>query len=104
MWQCTPERLAGPKAQRYVPQRDGAAIPYGEVVRLWQHDESFRSFFISLLASSEFVGFRWETPPVTTARADRPFEFVLLDAVGLDRAPDVGAFAEHFGRQVSVRW
>ena len=87
-----------------MPQRDGAAIPYGEVVRLWQHDESFRSFFISLLASSEFVGFRWETPPVTTARADRPFEFVLLDAVGLDRAPDVGAFAEHFGRQVSVRW
>jgi hypothetical protein len=97
MWQCTPERLAGSKAQRYVPQRDGEAIPYRDAVRLWQHDESFRSFFISLLASSELPGYRWETPPLTTATVDRPFEFVLLDAVGLDRAPEPKAFAEQFG-------
>src|SRR5688500_5207907 len=96
MWQCTPERLAGFNAQRYVPQRDGDAIPYRDVVRLWHNDESFRSFFISLLASSESVGYRWETPPVTAATANRPFEFVLLDAAGLDRAPEPGAFAEQF--------
>ena len=79
-----------------MPQRDGGAIPYRDVVRLWQHDESFRSFFISLLASSESAGFRWETPPVTTASVDRPFEFALLDTAGLDRAAEPGAFAEQF--------
>ena len=96
MWQCTPERLAGSNAQRYVPQRDGSAIPYRDVVRLWQHDESFRTFFISLLRSSDFAGYRWETPPVTAASIDRPFEFVLLDAAGIERAPDAGAFADQF--------
>jgi hypothetical protein len=104
MWDCTRELIFGRRAMRYVPLRGGTPVPYRDVVQYWQDDEPFRSFFISLLASSKFAGYRWETPPVTAATADRPFEFVLLDAVGIERAPEPKAFAEQFrsagGRQV----
>jgi hypothetical protein len=66
------------------------------VLRLWQGDEPFRTFFISLLADAPFAGFRWETPPTTSTTADRPFEFVVLDAPRIDRTPDTRAFAERF--------
>jgi len=50
-----------------------------------------------LLADAPFSAFRWETPPITTASAVRPFEFVLLDSPELATHPDPDAFAEHFG-------
>jgi hypothetical protein len=59
---------------------DGSAISYADVLRRWQTDADFRSFFIGLLAGSPYSAFRWETPAVTTASANRPFEFVLLDS------------------------
>jgi hypothetical protein len=62
----------------------------------WQNDADFRSMFIGLLADSPFSAFRWETPPITTATANRPFEFALLDSPGLASHPDADAFAEHF--------
>jgi hypothetical protein len=96
MWECTPQLLKGGRVQRYAPRRDGLPVRYRDVLRDWQNDEAFRSFFISLLAAAPFSGYRWETPPVTTATADREFEFVLLDAPGLDRTPDARAFAEQF--------
>jgi len=49
---------------------------------------------MSLLATASFASFRWETPPITAPTADRPFEFVLLDAPALDRKPDPRAFAQ----------
>jgi hypothetical protein len=52
--------------QRYIPRRDGAALSYREVLKLWRSDEAFRTFFILLLAKSPFAGFRWETPPITS--------------------------------------
>src|ERR1044071_744664 len=63
-------------------------MSYSEVLRLWQHDADFRSFFIGLLADAPFSAFRWETPPITAALVDRPFEFVLLDSPGLGRNPN----------------
>ncbi len=95
MWDCGPQPLyAG--AYHYAPRLDGSPVSYREVLRYWQNDEAFGSFFISLLATSPLSGFRWETPPITTATADREFEFVLLDAPGLVRSPDAEAFAEQF--------
>jgi hypothetical protein len=66
------------------------------VLRRWQNDTDFRAFFIGLLADSPFPAFRWETPPITTATANRTFEYVLLDSPDLARNADVAAFAEHF--------
>ena len=74
----------------------GCRSRYRDILRLWQDDEAFRTFFISLLADAPFAGYRWETPAVTTATADRPFEFVLLNAPGIERPAEPLAFAEQF--------
>jgi len=71
-------------------------LTYSEALRLWQEDPAFRTFFIKLLADCPYSAFRWETPPVTTATIERPFEFVVLDSPELAVDPDTGAFAEHF--------
>src|SRR4051794_70824 len=96
MWECSPQPLGGADVQRYVPRHDGAPVTYRDVLQYWQIDEEFRSFFISLLATAPFAGYRWETPPVTSATADREFEFVLLDEPGFDTAPDTRAFSQQF--------
>jgi hypothetical protein len=72
-------------------------------LRYWREDEAFRSFFVSLLVNASFPAFRWETPPITTSTAAREFEFVLLDAPGLARAPDSQAFAKQFRSAKSDR-
>lgn len=76
--------------------------PYSEVLCLWRDDAAFRSFFIALLADAPFSAFRWETPALTAASAQRPFEFVLLDSPGLAANPDPQAFAERFAAGETV--
>jgi hypothetical protein len=96
MWTSNQEQMASGRGFKVTIEFDFAHVPYGEVLRRWQTDAEFRSWFLGLLAASPFSAFRWEPPPVTTATADRPFEFVLLDSPGLARHPDAAAFAEHF--------
>jgi hypothetical protein len=96
MWTSRSEQLANDRVLRVAIDLESSPVSYAEVFRRWQHDADFRSFFIALLADAPFSAFRWETPPVTAATADRPFEFVLLDSPGLARKPDPDAFAEHF--------
>lgn len=96
MWDCKIQLLNNGRVQRFIPRRGGSPLGYAEVLRYWRDDETFRSFFISLLSDVNFSGYRWETPPITKATAGREFEFVLLDAPGLDRAPDLQAFAAQF--------
>jgi hypothetical protein len=98
MWTSRQEQLAGGRGLRVTVALDGSPAPYAEVLRGWQTDAAFRSWFLGLLADSPFTAFRWETPPVTTATASRPFEFVLLNSPGLATNPDANAFAEHFRR------
>ena len=99
MWTSRSEQLANGRVLRVAIDLGSSPVSYTEVLRLWQDDADFRSLFIGLLADAPFAAFRWETPPITTATADRPFEFVLLDSPGLARTPDAGAFAEHFTGQ-----
>jgi hypothetical protein len=96
MWTQRSEKLDGGRVIRIAIDLDGTAVSYAEVLRRWQIDAGFRSFFLRVLADSPFSAFRWETPPIAAASANRPFEFVFLDSPGLARAPDVDAFAEHF--------
>jgi hypothetical protein len=96
MWTPRSEQLANGRVVRVAIDLNSSPVSYTEVLRRWQNDVDFRSVFISLLADSPFSAFRWETPPITTATANRPFEFVLLDSPGLARNPDADAFAEHF--------
>jgi hypothetical protein len=96
MWSSRSEQMADGRILRVAIDRDSSPVSYAEVLRRWQQDADFRSVFIALLADAPFAAFRWETPPITTATANRPFEFVLLDSPGLARNPDAQAFAEHF--------
>src|SRR3954471_6495811 len=96
MWTSRTEPLAEGRIIRVALDLDSSPISFAEVLRHWRCDAAFRSFFIAVLADAPFSAFRWETPPITTATAHRPFEFVLLDSPGLARKPDPDAFADHF--------
>jgi hypothetical protein len=96
MWTSRSEPTADGRILRFAIDLDSSPVSYAEVLRRWQQDADFRSVFIALLADAPFTAFRWETPPLTTATANRPFEFVLLDSPGLAGSPDAEAFAEHF--------
>ena len=87
---------------RIEVDQDSTPLPYSETLQLWQDNPGFRTFFINLLKSCPYHAFRWETPPVRTATADRPFEFVLLDSPELDVESDASVFAEHFSNTESV--
>ncbi len=95
MWTSRSEKLAN-GAIKFEIDLDSTPVTYGEVLRRWQNDADFRTLFNGLLSDSPFSAFRWETPPITSATTNRRFEFVLLNSPGLERAPDVDAFAEHF--------
>lgn len=84
---------------RFSVVGEAAAATYSDVIAAWRNDANFREWFNALLAGARFTAFRWETPPVTTKTASRPFEFVLLDSPGLLLKPDPDAFEEHFGGQ-----
>lgn len=98
MWESETERLRDGAVLRLRLGRPNKPLTCADVLRLWQDDEGFRTFFNGLLADPPFSAYRWETPPVTVATVDRPFEFVLVDTPGLDRPADPTAFAAQFGR------
>jgi hypothetical protein len=96
MWSCIRQTLDGDRGEQFSLRRNGDAVAYRDVLRFWQHDEEFRTYFISLLATARYPAYRWETPTISNHNVDRPFEFVLLDAPRLDRRPDEHSFAEQF--------
>ena len=90
------EELADGRSVRYAIFDGASPVSFADAIHGWQRDPEFRDFFIGLLKWAPFPVFRWETPPVTVANADRPFEFVLLDSPEIALYPDPGAFAGHF--------
>jgi hypothetical protein len=96
MWIPRSEQLANGHVIKVAIDLDSSTVSYADVLHRWQTNADFRSLFIGLLADSPFSAFRWETPPITSATANRPFEFVLLNSPGLARKPESDAFAEHF--------
>ena len=101
-WRITTTDLPGRSIRSQIV--GSAGVPsYAQVANSWWRDGEFRSFFCQALAEVPFDAYLWETPPVTSANLDRPFEFVLIDSPALARfRPDPVAFAEHFeaGRDV----
>ena len=87
MWTPRTEQLASGRVIKVSIDLDSSPVSYLEVLNRWQDDAEFRSLFIGLLADSPFEAFRWETPPISTATANRPFEFVLLDSESAPKAP-----------------
>ena len=97
MWQSKRKALESNRIQQVSIFRDGKQITYLEVIELWQQEESFREFFISLLADAPMSAYFWETPPITEATVERKFEFVLVDSPKLASIkPDPSDFRQHF--------
>ena len=89
----------GGRTQRVVMLHDGRELRYSEVIAAWQQDHAFRDPFIATLTAVPFDAFFWETPPVSVATIEQPFEFVVVDSpslAGVEAEPR--AFAEHFSR------
>lgn len=97
MWQAKSEALDSTTA-RFRVCWHGAPISVKTALHLCTSDAGFRSSLIRELAQSPFAAYFWETPPVTASSLNRPFEFVLCEALALASAPpDRSAFQEHFG-------
>ncbi len=96
MFFSSSQKLSGGHVIKFALEGDAAPVSYAQAIRLWQRDSDFRAFFIDLLSHSPFPAFRWETPPVTMATADKPFEFVVIDAPEIALDPDPAAFAAYF--------
>lgn len=98
MWQLVHKPLQPGRIDRYhIVKADDSVMSYAQVIDHWASDTAFADFFSGLLASSAFEAFYWETPPVTRASAQRPFECVLIDSPSLAMAsPDALSFAEYF--------
>ncbi|MGD1875204.1 MAG: hypothetical protein ACFB02_19390 [Mastigocoleus sp.] len=76
--------------------KNGRQLYYEEVLDFWQNNQTFRSFFISLLAQTPFSAFRWETPAMAQSTVNRLFEFVLIDSPQLTDISDPNAFSGYF--------
>jgi len=63
MWSARHELIANGRTRKTLVDLDSSPMPFAEVLRRWQSDAEFRSFFIALLADAPFSAFRWETPP-----------------------------------------
>ncbi len=82
---------------RYRITVDDVALTYSTVLDLWQSNEGFRSCFTTVLASSSFAGYRWETPAISKSTVERPFEFVLINSPGFCvRETDTTTYARYF--------
>jgi hypothetical protein len=94
---CYRTAFSRQRIQQVSISADGKQISYAEAIDLWQHGETFRTFFNSLLADAPFPAFFWETPAVNQLTVKRPFEFVLVDSPQLAKVgSNSSAFASHF--------
>ncbi len=97
MYSADVMQLVEGRVLRFGLLRDGELLSWSDVVHRWQTDQSFRRFFISVLADAPFPAYFWETQPVTRTSIDREFEFVLVDSRSLAGVrTDEQAFANHF--------
>lgn len=101
MWQSHLHQISSQTTRTNLT--DGSsALSFRQTIDLWQTSEEFRKFFTAAIAESSFDAFFWETPPVTTGTADRPFEFVLVASASLSRlTPDPSPFQTHFSSRRS---
>jgi hypothetical protein len=97
MWTYTIETLKSNSIQKISIFFNNDQITYSDAIELWQKDETFRSFFNTLLAKSLFKAYFWETPPITLSNVHQAFEFVLVDSPVLARVnSNVSSFQEYF--------
>lgn len=101
MFESDSEKEQDLRVTKYRIRHDDRFISLAEFLRLLADSHKFREFFSALIAGSPYKAFRWETPAASTATSNAPFEFVLINAPSLERAPDRRPFAEHFSNSAT---
>ena len=97
MFETATEIIVPDRVTRYRISSGDAILSYSTVLDLWQSDPGFRDHFTALLNDSPFSGYRWETPAITDATLDRPFEFMLINTPGFcTRKTDANTYAKYF--------
>jgi len=98
MWHMLQTTLQPGQIDHYrIAAADDSVLSYAQVIEYWCNNPDFAGFFSGQLAASPFSAFLWETPPITRASIQRPFECVLVDSPCLAHAtPDAAAFSEYF--------
>jgi hypothetical protein len=71
-------------------------LSYADFLRALAEDASFRELIQDEMRAAPFIAFRWETPPLTSANIDQPFECLLHDSPGLDVRADPTDFEAYF--------
>lgn len=59
-------------------------------------DTGFRELVQDEMRAAPYIAFRWETPPLTSASLDQPFECLLHNNPGLDVPADPTDFEPYF--------
>jgi hypothetical protein len=101
MWQQI-DRESTDSILKLVYRGPAGPLGYGDLLRLLRDDAGFRADFTRAPADVPHRAYKWETPPVTAATLDRPFECMLIDSPALDVPADSSPFAEHLQRQPEV--
>jgi len=82
--------------QRFRLRNVGRELAYREVLQLWEKDQEFLDFYISIFKKCEFNSYIWEAPPISTDAANQPFEFVLLNTPIASKRPDRETYEEYY--------
>ena len=95
MYQFKKNPLQRSKSIKYVLHDDENKLTYAHFINLLHEDKSFRDFFIALFSDVPFHAYHWETPAVTNATLNQPFEFVITNSPGINLPPDAEPFASY---------
>ncbi len=90
------QRLNDGLITQVTAQRDGRPASYREVLDALSSNEAFQSDLTQTITSCGYQAIRFETPAATIDTLMQPFECVLVNSPGLDRAPDAESFIEQF--------
>lgn len=82
-----------PRTRLVTLHAAGARVGYGQALRAIAEDAAMRTALLAQLRTERACF--WELPPVTVATLEQPFEYVTMDAPGLERSyPNSSAFAQ----------
>lgn len=80
----------------YRPEDEGVRLTHAQFMARLASDHALRTTLSAAIEDAPFDAVRWETPGMSAATMERPFEFVLVDDPDLERPPERSAFEKHF--------
>jgi hypothetical protein len=102
MWTVRRDNPGPAKTLRLRFSAGDDCLTYAGFLRALAEDPSFRELIQDEMRAAPFVAFRWETPPLTSANINQPFECLLHDSPELDVRADPTDFEAYFQPGIEV--